>query len=328
MGGKTAFVTGGTGFLGRHLIEELVDGGWEVTAMHRASADTSALQHLGVKLACCALDDEAGVIEAMPVSVDAVFHVAGDTSFWRQNNKRQYTVNVVGTRTLLAAALANKAGRFVHTSTISVYGARAKKLSETSPHQGRTSSIGYLTTKAEAEDEVRAAISRGLDAVMVNPCNIIGPYDTHNWSRLFKMVQDNSLPGVPPGAGSFCHARDVARAHISAYEKGRTGENYILNGTNASHLEVIQMVAKKLDRKAPKKATPAFILHVMGALSQWTSNITRREPDLTPEAAKIICAFQKIETDKAAKEFGYVSASLDTMLDDCIAWMKSERLLT
>ena len=328
MSGKTAFVTGGTGFLGRHLIEKLLDQGWEVTALHRPTANTAWLEQLGVKLAPGQMDDPASLIAAMPAGLDAVFHVAGDTSFWRQNNKRQHGVNVIGTRNMLEAALVKKPRRFVHTSTIAVYGADAPKVTEDAPHQGRHSSIGYLKSKSLAEEEVKAAIARGLDAVIVNPCNIIGPYDTHNWSRLFRMVHEGNLPGVPPGSGSFCHASDVAQAHIAAYEKGRTGENYILGGPNVSHLEVIRVASRILGRPEPKGVTPAVLLKVLGAISQWVSYLTGKEPDLTPEGATLICAHQSVASDKASRELGYLSADLETMIADCIDWMKTERLLT
>lgn len=325
---KTAFVTGGSGFLGRHLIEELLAADWNITVLHRTSSDVSWLRDLNVELGCGSLDDVASLTNVLPWDVDAVFHVAGDTGFWRQNNKRQHQVNVIGTRNMLEAALNKRAGRFVHTSTVGVYGIGSQDLSEQAPHEGRHSPIGYLSTKAQAEEQVRAYIARGLDAVIVNPCNIIGPYDQHNWSRLFRMIHEDSLPGVPPGSGSFCHARDVVRGHIAAYEKGRTGENYILNGPNASHLRVIQIAATVLGRVPPTRTTPGVILKLLGGVSQLASHFNHQEPDLTPEGAQIICAHQRVVTDKAVVELGYVSQDIETMISDCIGWMKAEHLLT
>src|SRR5207244_2429844 len=112
----------------------------------------------------------------------------------------------------------------------------------TAPHLGRGSWFHYMHTKALAEEEVRAGIGRGLDAVFLNPANIIGPYDRHNWARLILLAAAGKLPTIPPGRGSFCHATEVARAHLAAAERGRTGENYILAGADASFADVFRTI--------------------------------------------------------------------------------------
>ncbi|MDH5737397.1 MAG: SDR family oxidoreductase [Gammaproteobacteria bacterium] len=323
-----AFVTGGTGFLGRHLIEELLDQGWQVTAFHRPSANISALTQLDLRLVSAELHQPETLTQSIAPGTDAVFHVAGDTSMWRQANRRQYLANVVGTRNLLEAALNAGVGRFIHTSSVAVYGVEFQDLSEECPQQGREAPIGYFRTKTEAEEEVRKYINKGLDAVLLNPCNIVGPYDAHNWGRLIRMLHDGSLPGTPPGAGNFCHVRDVARGHIAAFEKGRTGENYLLGGFNASFLDMINTAATQLGRPPIRKTTPASLLKTAAWVSQGISLLTRREPDLTPEVCALMCAHQSLKTDKAFNELGYQSANIETMVADCIAWMRSEGMLS
>src|SRR3546814_11562883 len=79
------------------------------------------------------------------------------------------------------------------------------------PTRASTDGVNYVRSKALAEREVRKGISAGLPAVIVNPSNIIGPYDTASWSRIFRLVRQGRLPAMPPGGGSFCHVREVAR---------------------------------------------------------------------------------------------------------------------
>ena len=82
----------------------------------------------------------------------------------------------------------------------------------------------------------------------LNPANIIGPYDFGGWSRLFPMIHQGRLKGAPPGSASFCHSRETAKAHISAWEKGRCGHNYLLGGANATWLEVIRKSLARIKR--------------------------------------------------------------------------------
>jgi dihydroflavonol-4-reductase len=158
-----AFVTGGTGFLGLNLLEQLVAEGWQVTALHRRTSDLSEIRRFPVDLAAGDLTDPASLRRVIPPGMDAVFHVAADTSVWSRHDDRQTRINVDGTRHIVAAALASGAGRFVHTSTWNVYGLEQGAINERSPQLG--SSPGSTTTAASTSrrkrcDEVRAVSTR------------------------------------------------------------------------------------------------------------------------------------------------------------------------
>ncbi|MGD9254091.1 MAG: SDR family oxidoreductase [Holophagae bacterium] len=321
---RTAFVTGATGFLGRNLLEQLVAANWRVVALHRQASRIEALEAMPVELAIGDVVHRDEVMAAMPDGLDAVFHVAASTSMWRARNKEQDRINIGGTRNVADAALERGARRLIQTSSYTVYGYPDQPIDESSPHLGKQEFTNYSRSKAAAEDEVRRRIDRGLDAVILNPGNIVGPYDDHNWSRILQMVAENRLPGVPPGSGAFCHSREVARAHLAAVERGRCGENYILAGVNASYLEFVQTVARELGAKIPTRTTPAAVLKTVGRISQWVSAFTRCEPDITPEGAHMVCSKKACNTDKAERELGYAPIVLETMVRDCADWLRSE----
>ena len=152
---KSAFVTGATGFVGTNLVNELVRDGWHVTCLHRAGSNLSYLRRQPVELRVGDILDAQALRAAIPADVDAVFHVAGDTQAWRPRDTAQTRTNVEGTRTVVAAARARGARRFVLTSTASAYGTQEGVLSETTPSNAARSWITYVRSKWLSEAEVR-----------------------------------------------------------------------------------------------------------------------------------------------------------------------------
>jgi dihydroflavonol-4-reductase len=324
---RTAFVTGATGFLGLNLVRQLTDLGWKVIALHRARSNLTYLQRFPVQLVEGAIEDSASLEGALPDGVDVVFHVAADVSFWSRNNARQTRTNVDGTRNVVAAALHRGVKKLIHTSTTGVYGFPTEPFDETAPHLGKHSWFNYMRTKTLAEEEVRRGIARGLDAVLLNPANVIGPYDLNNWSRLIRLAAEGKLSRVPPGRASFCHAAEVARAHVVAVERGRTGENYILGGADASYAEAVRIIADLLQQRVNVRTVPPIVLRTAGRVLSWISRLSRKEPLVTPESAAFLSASILCRCDKAIRELNYRPVPLRTMLEDCHRWLVAEGLL-
>ncbi|MGB1317387.1 MAG: NAD-dependent epimerase/dehydratase family protein, partial [Flavobacteriales bacterium] len=143
---KTAFVTGATGFLGVNLVQQLLADGWKVTALHRKTSNLSYLKRFDVTLVEGAITDKASLVNAIPEGVDAVFHVAANTSMWSKFNDQQYQDNVIGTRNMVEVALQKKAKRFVHTSSISAWGHHRNEIDETAESNALTSPMNYNKT--------------------------------------------------------------------------------------------------------------------------------------------------------------------------------------
>lgn len=323
----TAFVTGATGFVGLNLVEELARQGWRVIALHRPGADLRYLQRMAAERVIGDITDADSLVRALPEGADAVFHAAGDTGLWSRHNARQDRVNIEGTRNMVSAALARGVRRFVHTSTISTYGVQRGWVDESTEQRGARSSVNYNRSKYHAEIEVRAGIARGLDAVILNPGPILGAYDTHNYARLVTLVAAGKLPGVPPGTLPFCHVREVARAHIAAFERGRTGENYILGGTQARLLDVVREIGAALGKPVPRRVMPAWVLGALGALGALRGALSGTAPTTTPETALQVTRQLSCDSAKAIRELGYRAVPLREMVVDCVDWMAAEGLL-
>ncbi|MCO6459141.1 MAG: NAD-dependent epimerase/dehydratase family protein [Pirellulaceae bacterium] len=318
-----AFVTGATGFLGQNLVRLLLEDGFQVTALYRSDASLAAFEGLPVHWVRGSVTDEQSLLRGLPHDVDVVFHAAGNTSQWRREYPLQYDVNVHGTRHMVRAALARRARRFVHTSSIAAFGIQNQPFDESTPSNAATCGQHYSWTKWLGEEEVRRACrDEGLRAVILNPAHIVGPYDTHNWVRLFVSVYRDDLPAIPPGFGRFAHARDIARAHITAADKGRAGENYLLGGPEASFLEFINTIQQVMGKRLSKRATSAWVLRLAEPLFRVQSLFTGQQPRLTPDLVKLLIKQVHSSDAKAERELDFRPVSILQQVEDTYAWLR------
>ena len=325
-----AFITGATGFLGQHLLEQLCAQNWKVTALYRQQ---ETLPHLDEQLKSRKIQWVKGNIEdiqslrqAMPESVDAVFHLAANTSTWGLMHRRQYQTNVLGTQNMAKVALEKRAIRFIHTSSSCVYGSHEDTIDELSEMLAVDHPVAYYRSKYLAEEAIREAIKLGLDAVILNPCPVIGPYDKNNWAQAFDIVSNDYLSSAPPGSQSFSDAQDVAKAHIQAFVHGHTGENYILSGPDSSLLEIFQWICTRLNKEAPQASLPTLAIKSVGFLGSMLSLITRKEPHVSWDKAQILCSNSIASCEKASRDLQYrPSKSIDQMLENCFAWWLTQQ---
>lgn len=327
---KSAFITGGTGFLGRHIVEQLVAAQWNVTCFHRSSSDIKALATMPVQLRVGVLHDVESVAAAIPEGVDVVFHVAGNTSSWSKNNAEQTRDNVEGTRSVITASIQRSAKRLVQTSTWNVYGLGLgdnMALTETSPQLGNQSWMNYERSKWLAEQESLAAAKHGLEVVVLEPPHIMGKYDRVNWARLIVLAHQGRLPGVPPGSGQFAAADEVARAHLVAAIKGRSGERYLLPGVQATFLDVVKIIYKLAGRTDKLRVLPGFVLRLIGRAKVLAAALTGREPDITPEAAWMTIVNARIISTKAQEELGLQIRPLHEIVAESYRWLEQQGLL-
>lgn len=321
-------VTGGSGFLGQHLVRELQAAGAEVLGLSRSAASDAVLAARGVTPVRGDLAAPEGLAGAVPEGLAAVFHTAADTSQWAPDAPRQTRINVDGTAALAAAAHARGAGLFVHTSSVSSYSHLVHGvLREDVPQRGRESWINYERTKHLGELAVRERMAAGLPAVILQPGHILGPGDTRNWSRMLAMIDTGRLPGAPPGAGAFADVREVAKAHVQAWGRAQAGETFLLGGAHASFLEFVQLASARLGRKAPTRPVPGALIKLVARASDLASRLTGRAPDMTPQAAVFTLHRLQVDSSKAIDRLGYRETPLAPLLDDTLAWMRAEGML-
>ncbi len=317
-----AFVTGASGFVGSNLVRELHRQGWEISLLARPRSPLDDLRDIPLHVHIGDIGDENDVLEAMPLQVDAVYHVAASTNVWSGNNDEQARVNIGGTRNVIEAAVKKKAGRLIHTSSFTTWGFRDTLINEDSPRTDATDWINYVRTKHVAENLVRNSAAQGrLNAVILSPAHILGPGDRHNWSKMLCMVNRGNLPGVPPGGGPFADVREVAKAHIEAYHRAGNGRVFLLGGENHSFLEVVRITGELLGRPVPSRATPGWQLRTGAWIKVLIAHLTGKEPDITPESAVMIIHHLRCDSTRAQNELDYRFTPIRPLLQDTIDWL-------
>jgi len=325
--GKAAFVTGATGFLGTNLVKELVAQDWQVHIIHRNSSNLKYISTLNVEKKIGSIEDIDALLNSIPQNIDAIFHVAANTSFWSRFNQEQYRTNVIGTQNVIKAAQIRNVGRLIHTSSLSVYGFHSKRINEKTPSNALDSGINYFITKYLAEQEIKKAISKGLDAVILNPAHIVGPYDTHNWVQIFNNVNRGKMPGIPNTLGTFTYAPEVAKAHIKAFEKGKKGESYLLGGVEASMLQFVNTIESLLGKSISTKTTSLWVLKLATMAYQLGAIINDKEPILTPEKTKLLSHNVLCDDSKAQAELDFIITPLEEIVAATFQWLKQEKML-
>lgn len=325
-----AFITGGTGFVGTHIIQELDKDGWEIIALHRKNSDLTELKKCRkVEFVLGDITDIESLRAAIPNEVDAVFHTAGSVANLphAQENTR-YDINLEGTKNVVQVCLEKKIGRMIYTSTVVTYDFHQKgKVNESFP-KNYWCKDQYVNSKRLAEDEVEKAQSLGLNVVYMHPSAIFGAYDKQTWSKMFLEIERGlPLPFAPPGGGSVCHARKVARAHVDAFSKGKAGEHYILGGPDVTWIEVAKVIAKILDKKPPIAALPNLVFKLYGVMEFLISTQIGREPTLTPHIINLLSEYVYSDSTKAISELNYQPSSLSEMLCDCYDWMLKSKMI-
>lgn len=325
--GRSAFVTGASGFVGLNLTKELLDHGWTVYALCLPAHPAEHLVQMEPIIVQGDVTDLQSLRTAFPENIDAVFHVAADTSLSAAKNAHQTKVNVEGTRNVVHVALEKKAKRFIHMSTVAVFGFHKEHIHEKTLSTVYASGINYFISKAEAEVEVQRGIAQGLDAVILNPANIIGPYDTRGWAQIFIKIQANEFSGIGKGGGSFCHVAEVVKVMREAVDKGQTGERYVLGGVEASYHELALVTQQIIGGTVPDKPVSASMMTFFLWVVLFFYTLRRKKPFLTPEIVKLSSNWLRADATKATVELGYQARSLESMIKDSCAWLKSEHLL-
>jgi dihydroflavonol-4-reductase len=320
-----AMVTGGTGFVGCHVVRALIDDGVSVRVLARAGSDRRALAGLPVEFVTGDLADPRSL--AAPLEgVDQLYHVAADYRLWAPDPSVLYRVNVGGTRALLLAAAAAGVARVVYTSSVGTLGLPGDGRSGTEETPVRLEDMvgDYKRSKFLGEREAEAAAERGLSVVIVNPSAPVGPWDwkpTPTGRMLVDYLKGRMLAYLDTGL-NVVHVRDVARGHLLAARHGRSGERYIL-GHADGNLElraIFERLASHTGIGAPRLRLPYGVALLFGTGAELVARLTGKEPIASRTAVRMAAKRMFFDPAKAIRELSLPQTPVDQALRDAVDW--------
>lgn len=308
-------VTGAGGFLGSHVVRALRARGHDVRAMVRPGRPRAHLEEFA-EVVEGDLTEEAR-LRTISRDCGGLVHCGARMGYWSRRNAEQRAVNVEGTSKLLRAAHANGTARIVHVSSIATIGASkdGTVLDETHSWNPRALRIHYVTSKKEAEERAFAAAWAGMHVVVVNPSMLVGPrLDGRPPSATVTRIARGETRWVPPGGTNVVDVEDVAGACVDALTKGRSGERYILGGTNTTWSDLYAAIAAELRVRAPNRRMPMLAVRALRATTGSLDAVGLSRPPWTPEIFRSYGLYAFVDSSKARRELGYAPRSLNEVI--------------
>jgi dihydroflavonol-4-reductase len=326
---KTAFVTGGSGFIGANLVRLLLERGWRVRALVRESSDARNLDGLEVERIAGGLLD-ADLARTMDGS-DAVFHVAAHYSLWRRDKDSLFRSNVLGTINILRAAAEAGVPRVVYTSSVGAIKPLPNKVPADESRVTKLKNLigPYKRSKFLAEAAALRAAAAGQDVVIVNPSTPIGPWDrkpTPTGETLVRFLSGGMPVTVDTGL-NFVAVRDVALGHVLAYERGRAGERYILGNENLTLRELLARIGTLSDRRPPARTVPLWLPLTAAFVDEVVFGSLGKNPKIPLDGVRMSREFMYYESSKARNQLGYAPGPLDEGIAGAIDWFRAHRYI-
>jgi dihydroflavonol-4-reductase len=332
--GAAILVTGATGLAGGNLVRELACQGREVRILVRPRSRLAAVQDLaGVEPVHGDILDRPSLGKALQ-GVKEVYHCAAMVTMWVPDPEQMRRVNVDGTRNVLELSAAAGVRRVVHMSTVDAigfqtpegWGTRHKPSHEGVAYQNDWLKIPYMQTKHEAQRVALGfAASGAMEVVVVNPTFMLGPYDVKPSSgTLILQVARGRAKGYTTGGNNFVDVRDVASGAVSAMEKGRSGELYILGNENLTYQEIFSRVAGVVGVPPPRIRIPRFAALAAGAAGSLYGNLFGRlgacPESVNWSSARMGFVDHYFDPSKARRELDLPATPLEKAIEDAYRW--------
>ena len=325
-------VTGANGFLGRHLVAELLRRGYPVRALVRpgppAASPLPPLRRLPIECR----EGDLGRPRTLAGAADgcaAIVHAAALAQVNPARNPAVWAVNAAGTAAALALARQAGVQRFVYVGTANVFGfgSQQRPGDETRPFAGQRYGLDYIDSKRAATDLVLRAVAEWqLPAVLVHPTFLLGPGDAKPTSNaLLLELCRGRLPGYPAGGKNYVYVGDVAVATVNALARGRVGESYILGNENLSYREAFGLMATVVGVRAPRGPVPPALARLYGAACDWQARLTGRPARLNSGMVAVANDGHYFSAQKAVAELALPQTPLEQAVREAFDWFRAHQ---
>jgi dihydroflavonol-4-reductase len=324
---RTAFVTGAAGFVGANLVRDLLGHDWHVRVLVRAPGPPV--------LAGLDVESIAGDLFAPGLSValrgcDALFHVAARYSLWRRDRADVLRTNVEGTRNVLRAAREAGVPRVVYTSSVAAIGVRRGGVADETYQSPYEKLVGvYKKSKFLGEQVAREAVAAGQDVVIVNPSTPVGPWDvkpTPTGEIVLRFAR-GAMPAYVDTGLNLIDVRDCAAGHRLAYERGVTGERYILGNLNLGLRDIFVRLAQITRRSVPRWRVPQAVPLAYAAIGEYVLGPLGFTPDVALESVRMAKGQMYYDARKAVRDLGLPQGDVTVALADAVQWFSDHGYL-
>jgi dihydroflavonol-4-reductase len=319
-------VTGPSGHVGANLVRMLLARGHAVRVLVRREA-IPALAGLDVELVKGDVREPASVARLVD-GASAVFHAAGIISIAGDPGGLVEQVNVRGTAHVADAALA--AGvKMIYFCSIHAFEQAPLTLPIDESRARVVKGTAYDRSKANGEAEVRKRVAKGLDAMILHPSGILGPHDfgPSRMGRVFLDLYRRRVPALVPGGADWVDVRDVVETAINAWERGKSGESYIVTGRWASMGELAMLAAEVTGVAPPRLETPLWLARAGASVVEAWARVRKTEPLYTRESLSILQANRAYVSAKATRELGHAPRPLHESVRDAHRWFAESGVL-
>ncbi|MGH9539870.1 MAG: hopanoid-associated sugar epimerase [Terriglobales bacterium] len=321
-----AFVTGATGFVGSHVARVLAEQGADLRLLVRPSSELRNIADVKAERATGDLRDPASLKRAV-AGCEVVFHVAADYRLWVRDPDEMYRSNVEGTRAILEAARESGVRRVVYTSSVATMGFTNGHLADETSPVSLANMIGpYKRSKFMAEQIAIEAGRSGMDVVVVNPTTPVGECDIKPTptGRIVVDFLKRKFPAYVDTGLNLVDVSECARGHVSALEKGTSGERYILGGENLSLKQILDKLAAITGLPSPRIRVPYALALATGVVDEVvTGYIRKREPRATIDAVRMGRKKMFVSSGKAERELGWKLVPVDDALGRAVSWFRA-----
>ncbi len=324
-------ITGASGHVGSALAHALIergDAGPVRALFHRRKGGASDLD---IEWFRADIQNRESLVAAF-TGATTVFHLAAMISTDSRQADAMWRVNVAGTRSVVAAALVCGVKRVVHFSSIHAFNQHPldKPLDETRAKAEGPQHDAYDQTKAASEAEICSGIARGLDAVILNPTGVLGPFDSYpsHMGQLLIDLYRRKIPVLVAGGFDWVDVRDVVAAALAAQKKGRCGENYILSGGWHSMRELAQIAQQVTGVAAPRVVFPVTLARMWAPVQVVWDRSRGRRPLYTQASLNAVeSGNRQISNAKARQELGFTPRPVSESIRDAYQWMHTHGLI-
>jgi len=321
-------VTGGSGLIGRALVQRLLARADEVVALARSPESDALLRGLGAKVAPGDVLDEDAMCAGMR-GCSVVFNVAGVNTLCVEDVQAMMQANIEGSAAVVRAAARAEVPRVVHTSSAATIGEPQGAIGhEETPHRGWYLST-YERSKTEGE---RAAFEvgrhMGVEVVCVNPSSVQGPGRAGGTARFLLAFLDGRLKVFVPTNVSLVDVADCIEGHLLAAEHGAAGERYLLNGMTLTITEALALASEVAGVGGKPRLLPRPLAIAAASSAEYGFRLVRRRPPVCREMVRTLLHGHRYDGSRATRELGLRYTNPRETVRRTVEWARGAGLLS